>query len=234
MTTYPDLCLQALAVTDWWVEQDNTSVTRGSLIWAVIPHIDQIPYGFEPVGRKESDQHTEALVKVAPLAVGQPLKQTDLPVAAMTVNKGEIFAAYRAKTRPCLVLAGPGTTIDKELTRGKPNRNTAGTYLVAPYYGADPGGKRAGYNPKFVNLVQRCEYPQFVYDKLPLKGPSESILRLDQMQPIGAHSKALNTTGFSLHPDALRLIDEHVHWLIHGELPTDGSVLEYRQVAAEL
>lgn len=131
----------------------------------------------------DSDEHGEARVKVTPLKVDQPLKQTYLPVAAMPLHRGEVWAAYRAKVRPCLVLGSTDAPpVDKQLTMGMPKYMTAPMLLVAPHYGADKDGARTGYNPEFIERIRHCEYPQFVWNPLPiLGGPKESILRLDQI-----------------------------------------------------
>jgi hypothetical protein len=70
--------------------------------------------------------------------------------------------------------------VDRQLTSGKPKWQTAPPVLVAPYYGVDEGGKRAGFKSEFVSRIRRCDYPQFMWDKLPIRGNTiESILRLD-------------------------------------------------------
>lgn len=226
--TYPDICLQSLIQPDsWWVSDNAVSLQRGGLIQAFVPHIDQNPYTFEPIGRREADDHTTARVKVAPLKVDQPLKQTELPVAAMPLNGNEVWVAYRAKRRPCLVLGTSGIDVPRGVTRGKPNHATAPTLLVAPFYGATAGAKRAGYNPEFIERVRRCEYPQFVWDHLPHPSGEESVLRLDQAQPIGTHHASYKHLNFRLHESALMIIDELLQWLVSGTLPADGWIENY-------
>jgi len=114
---------------------------------------------FEPVGRTQATEHDSAVVRVSPLKVGQSLKKTDLPVAAMTLHEKEVWAAYRAKKRPCLVLSSDGILVDKSLTKGKPSHATAPTFLAAPYYGIEQNVNRAGYSPEFVERVRHCEFP---------------------------------------------------------------------------
>ena len=56
---------------------------------------------------------------------------------------------------------------------------TAQTVLVAPYYGITGGTKRGGFNPEFVDRVRRAEYPEYVWDRLPIGGSTdESLLML--------------------------------------------------------
>lgn len=226
--TYPDVCLQSLIdPDDWWISDNNASLERGALIEAFVPHIDQTPYSFEPIGRKDAGDHATASVKVAPLKVDQPLKQTQLPVAAMPLMGKEVWVAYRAKRRPCLVLGTSGLPVAKSLTQGKPNHATAPTLLVAPYYGAVGGDKRAGYDPRFIERIRKCEYPQFVWDHLPHKSGEESILRLDQAQPIGTHHASYRSLNFRLHESAMMIVDELLQWLVSGSLPEDGWIESY-------
>lgn len=229
---YPEVCIQSIIhPEDWWVSDEKPVLRRGALVVAFVPHIDQVPYTFEPIGRTKADEHGVADVRVAPLRVGQPLKRTDLPVSAMPLYNGEVWAAYRAKKRPCLVLGALNPTIDKKLVRGTPNKSTAPTILVAPFYGAGRDGKRAGYPAVFVERVQQCEYPQFVWDCVPYsdRNPMESILRLDHLQPIGAHSNSYKLTRFRLSESAIEVMDELLCWLIWDGVPDDSLIALYRQ-----
>ncbi len=185
---FPEDSLQSLILpSEWWIKNEHSMLCRGSLIFPFVPHVDQVPYIFEPIGRTEATEHNSAIVRVSPLKVNQPLQQLNLPVAAMPLHEKEVWAAYRAKKRPCLVFSSDGNKVEKILTRGKPNHATAPTFLAAPYYGIDKNVKRAGYNPEFVEMVRHCQFPQFHWDKLPFPGGEESILRLDQLQPFGSH-----------------------------------------------
>jgi hypothetical protein len=110
-----------------------------------------------------------------------------------------------------------------------PNKATAPTALVAPYYGVDRDGKRSGYRPEFVERVRHCEYPQFLWDRLPIGGPEESMLRLDHIQPIGTHYKAYKQTGYKLSDDALEIVDDLIEWVVWGGVKEDSLVAMYRQ-----
>lgn len=97
--------LQSTISGEWWIKNSSKKICRGALVFSFSPHIDQIPYGFEPIGRTNATEHDSATVRVSALKVDQPLKQTKLPVAAMPLNEKEVWAAYRAKVRPCLVFS---------------------------------------------------------------------------------------------------------------------------------
>lgn len=233
--TFPDDCVQSIVGgQSWWVKDDTQRVSRGALLFAFAPHVDQLPYAFEPVGRTEATRHDSAIVKVTPLRVDQPLRPTALPVAAMPLHEGEVWAAYRAKKRPCLVICCDHPAVDSTLTKGMPNKSTAPTMLVAPYYGAARNNHRAGYRPEFVERVRHCEYPQFVWDHLPFAGGEESILRLDHLQPVGAHYAAYKLSGYRLSDTAVEVIDELLSWLVWGGVTPDSLVAMYRQEIEEL
>jgi hypothetical protein len=228
---FPDDCIQSIiGSADWWTKNKEQKLCRGALIFAFVPHADQVPYAFEPAGGTDASRHDSAILRVAPLSVNQPLKKKDLPVAAMPLSGGEVWAAYRAKQRPCLVIGSNNPAVDQALIKGTPKNSTAPTVLVAPYYGVDKDSRRAGYQPDFVERVRHCEYPQFVWDRLPIGGgPDESILRLDHLQSIGADFNSYKLSEFKLSDDALEIIDELVHWLIWGGVDADGLIALYRQ-----
>lgn len=228
---YPDDSVQSLIQPDdWWIDNSNRALCRGALVFAFVPHVDQAPYTFEPVGRTEATQHDSARIQVAPLRVRQPLKKTDLPVAAMPLHSGEVWAAYRAKKRPCLVVGSLVPPVDTPLTKGMARHSTAPTVLAAPYYGATRDGARGGYNPAFVERIRHCEYPQFLWDQLPVTGgPDESILRLDHLQPIGTHHNSYQLSEHRLSDSALEILDELLCLLIWSEIPEDSLTAMYRE-----
>lgn len=234
--TYPDDCIQSLVDPQgWWIPNPENRVVKGALVRAFVPHIDQTPYTFAMKGRTQSTEHDRADIVVSPLKVDQPLKQLDLPVAAMPLYKGEVWGAYRAKKRPCLVVKGSSSVVDPDLTRGMPKSSSAPTMLVAPYYGADRDGSRAGYSPAFVGRIKHCEYPQFMWDQLPIEGATEaSILRLDQLQPIGTHYHSYQLSPFKMSDSAFEIIENLLQWLIFGKLPKESDVLTFQDLMKEV
>lgn len=230
--TFPEDCVQsAICTGDWWLPHTDGQLCRGALLTCFAPHTDQVPYTFEPIGRTVATEHQLADVKVAPLKVDQPLKQLNLPVAAMPLHHGEVWAAYRAKRRPVLVLSEQCPTVDKSLTRGMPNHSTAQMMLVAPYFGVDQNGQRAGFSQAFVDRVRHCEFPQFMWDMLPMaSGPAESLLRLDQLQPMGCHHNAYKFCGYRLSDEALAVVDEMLGWLLKGGIAEDHDLLAFKDI----
>lgn len=230
--TYPEDAIQSM-VDSWWVEDDSKTLDRGVLVRAFVNHFDQVPYGFLPTGRTTADAHNQADVEVIPLRVGQSLSQTSLPVAGMPLFRGEVWAANKAKARPCIVINKPHEVVKKSLTKGMPNSSTASAVLIAPYYGADKKG-RAGYNPELIERIRHCMYPQFMWDKLPLNSKvEESILRLDQIQPIGKHYQSYQLTGYKLSDTALAIFDDLIRLSIWGELSEDSDIAIFQSLLSE-
>ena len=130
--TYPDDCLQrCIAPNQWWnYDKDCTEIRRGALVWAFVPHVNLTPLQFIPQGRANAEDHKAAIVEVSPLRVNAPLSRLELPVAAMTTHDDEVFAAYKAKRRPCIVYCDNCTPVDRELTKGKPSHSTAPTICL--------------------------------------------------------------------------------------------------------
>ncbi|MBI9075315.1 MAG: hypothetical protein JEZ02_07890 [Desulfatibacillum sp.] len=224
--TYPDNTFQYFC-DPWWERDEGKSYCRGRLVQVFIPHVGQTPYQLIPQGRAEATIHDKALCQIAPLRAHQKKPSTKLPMAGIPVYSGEVLTVYRAKLRPALIIAKEGKEVDKVLRQDKPKWQTSPTILVAPYYGADEGGKRAGFKSEFRSRVCTGEYPQFVWDSLPI-GPSteESILRLDHIQPVGDHHESINLTPFKLTPEALDIIDEWIRWLIWG-VWKEGSSFDF-------
>ena len=227
--SYPEDCLQS--VTDeWWIKNESKQLSRGRLIWCFVPHVDQIPFGFEPIGRTCATEHDHADMMVMPLKANQPLKKTDLPVAGLPLHENEVWAAYKAKKRPCLVLGGTDCPeVEKYLIRGKPKSATSNTFVAAPYFGCDHNSRRSGYNEAFIQKVRHCLYPQFFWDILPInsKSTNSSLLRFDQLRPIGRHHDSYELTEHQLSEDALEIIDDILGVILWGGLPEESIVLDF-------
>lgn len=227
---FPDDSVQAIInPSPWWEKTKVKNLERGCLLYAFVPHVDQVPYTVKPIGRSQAERHDSAKLDIAPLRMKDRRTKEDLPVAAMTLHDGELWAAYRAKKRPCLVLGNNVPTVDDSLKRGMPKRSTAPVVLVAPYYGVDRDGTRAGYKPELVERIRHAEYPQFFWDKLPVSGPKESILRLDHIQPVGTHYNSYELAEYKLSDNAMELMDDLLQWLIWGGVPADSLILDYRK-----
>src|SRR5580692_82859 len=79
---YPEICLQSW-VGDWWTTIDGGVVTRGRLLWAVVPHLDQHPFALLSKGRTEETEHGRADYEIQPLTRRTFGATPSLPVAGM-------------------------------------------------------------------------------------------------------------------------------------------------------
>lgn len=206
----------------------DQQVRRGRLLWAFVPHVDQHPFVLVSEGRSEATEHGSANYRFEPLRGSAPPAEATLPVAGLPGYPGEVRLVLRAKRRPVLVLSTGGVDVPKALRVGSARYQTNPTIIAAPYYGADQGGSSGGWKPEFVARIRRCEYPQYMWDSLPIPGRRESVLRLDHMQPIGRHGESYDLTEFVLHEDALALLDEYLLWFLMDSLPPDGLLNEIR------
>jgi hypothetical protein len=238
LPTYPADSVQAV-VAPWWEKKTDATIQRGSLIWGFVPYVGLTPRTLEVTGRTEATSHDKATFKLAAMSASNPPRAPKLPVAAMPHIPGEVWAVYRAKRRPMVVLSLGGTDLPPEIQPIAAKWQRQGMLIAAPYFGAEPDGDRAGWKPEFVIRIKHCEYPQYFYDKLPLSGStSESILRLDQLQPIGKHHNSWSPTDWRLSTDALVVLDEWLVWLFTGKLDPNGvlNVLRngIREIAAPI
>lgn len=231
---YPDISIQsAIAPSPWWVEEESKNLRRGRLIWAFLPHVDQIPYTLIPMGRIQATAHKEVTVRIEPLRIKQPQPHITLPVAGMPSYPREVRIVQRAKRRPCLIVGEGGFPVPKEMTRGRPGWQVSPTILVAPYHGAEQDGTRAGFPPPFLDRVRRCEFPQFMFELLPISAEG-SVLYLNHLKPLGAHHASIDLTKFCLSEDAIAILDEWVIWMVTGLLPKNGLIFPARKQFLEL
>ena len=232
---YPDDCIQSI-VQDWWLQDEKPTLCRGRLLWAFLPHVDQEPRTLTPIGRTSPTDHHHAQFRVEPLRIDETRKAPKLPIAGLPGVEGEVHTVHRSKVRPAVVVGGIDTPdVDAKLRQGMAKYQTSPTLLVAPYYGVEGGAKRGGFNPEFVARVRRSEYPQYIWDLLPIGDEaSGSLLRLDHIQPIGKHYNAYRLSPFRLSNEALDVFDEWLAWLLTGELDPDGVITLIREELARI
>lgn len=221
-------------IEPWWEESAEHPVKRGQLVHAFVPHIGVSPYVLDSEGRAEPTEHRRATVTIRPLRIADRRSRPTLPVAALPQHPGEVWATFRSKVRPCLVLSTGGTDVPKALRpHSSPRWQSAPTILVAPYYGASRTGQRSGWHEPFLDRIRCGEYPQFLLDSLPLRGPAESVLRLDHILPIGRHHHSFTPLKHVLSKDALDLVDEWLEWLFRDSLSEDAALTTVRSLLME-
>ena len=135
-------------------------MTRGRLLRTLVPYPDMKPYRLVPEGRgDEARQHQRANYRMEEFRIGDPPRNVSaLPVAGLPLREGETHLVRRGKIRPVVVVASPGDTIEPRFTRHSASWQHRRALLVAPYYGVQADGTRAGWNPDFVSRIQRAEY----------------------------------------------------------------------------
>ncbi|MDD4735561.1 MAG: hypothetical protein PHP44_05590 [Kiritimatiellae bacterium] len=227
MTEYPQNCIQYMAPEDWWQEDSGKTLCRGALVETYVQFYSSIP--LELVSeRSEATQHNRAEVIARPLhADGRRSVASAVPVAGLPNLAGaHCYIVNRAKKRPCLVLGAiEQEEIHPRLTRGMSKWKSHLFFLVAPFFGVEQVA-RDGYNPEFVDRIMQADYRAFFWDQLPKAGGLGSILRLDQIQPVGFEYQAYKHWGYKLSPSAQCIMDEWLDWLIYNH---DGKqIAEYR------
>ena len=226
---YPEDSIQAF-IEPWWVTHAEPGIKRGLLLRAFVPHVRQDPMILVPTGRQSPTDHSAAKYRIEPLNIKQPPRAPSPPVAGLTWYEREVYAVYRAKKRPVLVVSTGGPEIPRGLMHGAPKWQTTPTVFVAPFYGAERGGGRAGFPEEFVSRVRRCDYPQYLWDRLPIGSPPQgSMLRLDHIQPLGRNPNAYESTGHCLSDHALLVLDEWLNWLFEGDLPREAVLHDVRK-----
>jgi len=231
---YEDTTLQSYFHSDqkpWWVKEEPKRIVPGRLLWAFLPHTDLIPNVLIPVGRASDTEHKVANYRIEDFSTANPPKKSRLPVAALPDYEGERRFVYRAKRRPAVVISTGGTDIPKILRPGtKPKWQTAPTMIIAPYYGAEENDLRAGWHGKLVERIQQCEYPQYMWERLPINHPPrESILKFDHIQPLGRHYKSFEITDYVLCKHAVEVLNDWLIWLTRGMIPEDSFLYEIRE-----
>jgi hypothetical protein len=232
---YPEDSIQSLVEPDsWWVDDGKRKFQTGRLVWAFLPHVDNEPYAIESV-RARSTEHKEAIIRFHPLDVKAAVKYDHFPVAPLPQYSGEIKCVYRCKKRPAMIIHAGGPEIPNGLRRNKPRRQTDPCILVAPFYGANEGGQRAGFTPAFVERVRRCEYKQFWWDILPEVGwKTDSIMRLDQVQPVGRNHSIIEVTNFCLSRTGLMIMEQFIEWFCYDRLPEKCELVFFKQEVSKL
>lgn len=230
--TYPDGSLQKYFDDhSWWEKAKDKQLNPGRLIWAFVPHVDLLPKSLISTGRAEDEaaNHGKASYEIADLRINNPFSKKQLPAAILPHYRGECYTVHRSKKRPVLIIGSGGAEIPKSLRSSmKPRWHTNPTITVAPYYGVLKNGISKWYEP-FVERIQQCEYPQYVWDTLPIHSDTESsILRLDHIQPIGRHHDSYELTDYVLKAEVVDLLNEWIGWLTTGEVDEDSILNEIR------
>ncbi|HAA58673.1 MAG TPA: hypothetical protein DCE42_28180 [Myxococcales bacterium] len=221
----------------WWEKTATKEIERGRLVWAFLPHVDQIPSILLPEGRDDPTDHNSALFRIKSLNVKKPPPESrdSLPIAAMPKFAGEVYSVHRAKKRPALLLSRPMEEVDKKMRQGMARIKTNPTLLLVPSYGAKDSRTSKGWNTKFLKRMRRGHYPQFIWDMLPMPGTTtESVFRLDHLQPMGSHHQTYEPTEYKLSDTALQIVEDWFFWYLTGLIDEESELETIRELLMEL
>lgn len=220
----------------WWERKSGQPVGFGSLIEVFVHHMDKLPIQLIPEGRTQATDHTRANFKAMPYSIRRHLQRTPVPIAALPHNPGESYIALRGKVRPALVLGADFTPISQEDRQRHREWQVSPVYLVAPFYGVEQTEKRSGFDPEFIERVQKAFYKQFLWDELPgdalelctAKTREGSLIRLDHLVPVGTDPGFYRNTGYRLNDDGRRLLNEWLEWFWFGDMKAESFLLLFR------
>jgi len=222
---FPEDSIQHL-FDSWWVPDATNTICRGRVLDAFLPHVDQDPTAFIVEGRKDSAGHDQFNFRIEPLTIRTRANKPAIPVAALPLHGKEVHTICKSKVRRVLVVSAMNAPVP--MAHGAPVYQTAPTIQVAPYYGVDASGARAGWNPEFVRRIRLCEYPQYMWDMVPDSLTEESILRLDHVQPLIRWSDCYRVLPYRLSDDALEVLEDWQEWYRTGRLNPDGFLAMVR------
>lgn len=228
--TYPENSLQNL-VAPWWIVEGTKDFRRGRLVRAFVPHVGVEPWALDLLDRPDATDHTKANYAIRPLRIHDPRRQPPLPLALWPAFENEVLTVFRAKQRPALIISEGGYDVPDSLRKGSAKWTTQKTVLIAPYYGVEQSATRGGWPVQLVERIIRCEYPQFLWDLLPInKNPTGSILMVNRIQPIGDHHNSLAWTQFCLSDQALEVLDEWLMWFATGQMEEEGTLPTFQEL----
>lgn len=220
---FPEDSIQSM-VSPWWVSERGDRLARGRLVVAYTQHADAHPFVLTVEGKKEPSDPTRARMRIEPLRSDLPTKPPSPPSPALPLEPGESWCVRRARRRACVVLGVTGPDVHRPMRSAEPSTPVGPAILLAPYYDA------TAVDPAFVARARRAEYAYCVWDKLPMAGNREVLLRLDQLQPFGRDPLGFEWTDHALSPEALAVLDAWLVWNLTGALPA-GDLRDFRELA---
>jgi hypothetical protein len=231
---YPEDCIQDCIQGEWWIEQKKLDLRRGRLVRALVPHVELVPLAMTGSERNDPRDHTTATVKFQQLNIREKRSPASiLPIAGLADYDGEHYIVQRAKVRPALVIDCDCDYPNPE--HGQAKWQTHPTMSIIPIYGCDQSDKRAGWPPRLLQAIRRVKWPQYLWDKLPIDGPTkESVMMLNRIMPIGRHQNYYEVLPWFLSDQALAIVDEWLDWLRTGEFDETSELLLYRTMLQEL
>lgn len=219
---YPDDSIQSM-VAPWWVAERGDLLSRGRLVYTYAQHAEPHPFLLTAEAKKEPSDPSRVRLRLEPFQTDDAPRAPSPPTPALPFEAGEAWSVRRVRRRPCLVLGVSGPAVHRPARTAVREAHGSPALLVAPYYDA------AGLDAGFVARVRRAEYPHCVWDRLPMEGEREVILRLDLMQPMGRDPLGFDWTEHALSAGALAVLDAWVGWSVMGVLGA-GDLGDFREL----
>ncbi len=235
---YPEETIQSVAADgEWWEKSTDLALCRGRLIWAFVPLIESNPKTLQGVSRgADPGDHSTATFRLAPLRAADARNRasTAFPVAALPLASGEVHGVFRTKRRPMIVLSEISPSVPRSQQLGGRGWQTSAAVLAAPAYGIAKTPTRTGWPAGLIPFVQKAEYPQYMWDIFPNLGePTGSIVRFDQVCPIGTGSQAYEPTENVLSPVAMTIVEDWFQWFLTGLIPERSALKAARDLLTE-
>jgi len=193
-----------------WEACDTKVPVQGQLVWTLVPYIENVVHLFNMTRANPGDHH-EVIGRIEPM-LKHVLPKPSIPVASFPLESNEAYRVNRSKIRPALLLYCNCTDLKAEGGKGN-------YHLIAPLYGVDPSSKRSGYPAAFIEKVAQFRYPELIYfANTPMPRGVSSILRLDNIQPVGNNHNNYRLIGHKLSYPTLQLVFDMLKWMFTNEI----------------
>ena len=123
-----------------------------------------------------------------------------------------------------------GTSLATESSKGQRPGSLKPSVLIAPYFGADADGSRAGWPEVLVDAIERCSSRSTSGTRCRSGARRNRYCALTSFNRWRTSSTAFTYTGFELCQDAVALLDEWVRWYRTGTMDPEGPLYELVQL----
>lgn len=156
-----------------------TSMVPGQIAWVPTCFIEHIPYVFE-FERASPTDHYAINFSIRNMKDSDFKHKTKLPVKALNLNETEECLAYKAKKRPCILLAKNLTLEVPAALKGTSQKFQKGLLhdaaLFLPLFGIDSPEHKGGIPAAMIDRIKVLMYEQFFYFKKGTLPKSQNFL----------------------------------------------------------
>jgi len=153
------------------------------------------------------------------------------PVHPVHLRANEAYAAMRHKLR-LVVIVSVGTELTGlgERALRKVASRFPDCYVCAPIYTISSEAEPNRYPPSFIEMLKAYHFPMAFYLG-PENGQREACVRFDRIQAIA--KSFLRPHKLKLSIGCQKVFDDWLSQYLHGVLPAQSEIIEYRQLLAE-